>query len=274
MTLEAMSLALGAPPAEPWVPQVYAYFGHHKCGTTWIRRVLNSAADALGMRYAYHDSWLVFHNEDRALDLLYAQGFVRTVAAQRIPVVSFTDARPAHADLLPAGARGFHVVRDPRDLLVSAYYSHKESHTVESFPNLAAHRMRLQTMSRDEGMLEVLDFLAPMLEDLRTWQPRAGVHEVRLEDLMLTPEATFRAIFAHLGLLERLGEEGLAAVVDAHSFARLTGGRCVGEEDPLSHWRKGVPGDWKTHFGPKLAVIFAKRYGDLVQRFGFDVPDA
>ena len=41
----------------------------------------------------------------------------------------------------------------------------------------------------------------------------------------------------------------LLALCQRYGFRALAGGRAPGEEDPKSHYRRGVPGDWRRHFG-------------------------
>ena len=43
-----------------------------------------------------------------------------------------------------------------------------------------------------------------------------------------------------------------------------------GAEDPNHHYRKGVPGDWKTYFSPALAGLFKEQYGDLLIKLGYE----
>jgi hypothetical protein len=48
------------------------------------------------------------------------------------------------------------------------------------------------------------------------------------------------------------------------------GGRAPGEEDVTSHYRKGVPGDWKLHFGPAHIDYFKQHYNDLLLKLGYE----
>lgn len=47
--------------------------------------------------------------------------------------------------------RGFHVIRDPRDVGVSGYFSHLHSHPIGDWYELAEHRRELQSLPRHEG---------------------------------------------------------------------------------------------------------------------------
>lgn len=120
--------------------------------------------------------------------------------------------------------RGFHVVRDPRDLIVSAYYSHLYSHSLETWPGLAEHRRRLQATDQSAGLLLEMDFSRRVLSDMGDWDyAQPDVLELRMEDLIATPSVHVSRIVEHLGLThlpassygERLG--GLVGIL----FARM-----------------------------------------------------
>jgi hypothetical protein len=65
----------------------------------------------------------------------------------------------------------------------------------------------------------------------------------------------------------------LRDIVEQHRFEQLTG-RERGEENVNSHYRKGVPGDWKNHFEETHVRAFKDRYNDLLRTLGYeDDPD-
>ena len=59
-------------------------------------------------------------------------------------------------------------------------------------------------------------------------------------------------------------------VLERYSFANLSGGRERGQEDVLSHYRRGVVGDWRTHLTSKHLDAIRDRFGDLVERLGYE----
>jgi hypothetical protein len=90
----------------------------------------------------------------------------------------------------------------------------------------------------------------------------------RFEDL-IKPDSLklFKKLFSHLEialpdgvLLEFLGE---------HSFNQLSGGRVQGEENQMSHFRKGISGDWKNYFDDKIEKHFKDLTGDLIDILGY-----
>ena len=206
--------------------------------------------------------------------------------------------------------RGFHVIRDPRDIIVSAYFSHRNSHPTEGLPHLAEHRRRLQEVSKEEGLLLEMDFSAQELRDMGEWSyGHPDILEVKMEELTARPYEGFLQIFEFLGLLDEAssyparrrvalfvremlnrasfryrrlswlrrpmpvtGELLLGRVWD-HRFEKKARRR-RGEEDPRSHYRKGQPGDWRNHFTEEHVAAFKEKFGDLVVRLGYETDNS
>jgi hypothetical protein len=290
--------------------EVLAYFGHHKCASAWIAGVLWRITDEIGLRYFGVYDMLT----PSAIGPLTEWGptapFDRSELRNRVDAigaefVSCHTADRAQAEILRA-VRAFHVVRDPRDLIVSAYFSHRNSHTTEGWPHLQAHREALQAVSPEQGLLLELEFSKPELLQIGDWDfTNESVLELRMEDLILHPYDGFIRIFRHLGLLSEVeparateqmriwmsrlrnrlskrrllgslrrripatGEIVLGAV-HAQRFEAQTMGRERGVEDMTSHYRKGVAGDWANHFTPQIAEAFDAQVGGLLVRLGYE----
>lgn len=184
---------------------LFAYFGHHKCASIWIRDIVADVATMLNFVVTHVSRAEDVPNADLAEWLrrqqpdffLYSNADVR-----RLPALG-----PLH---------GFHVVRDPRDLIVSAYFSHRYSHPVRMWPGLVEHRARLQAVDEREGLLLEIEYSAPVIEDILAWNySNPDILEVRMETLTDSPYETFMRIFDFLGLVRRQ-----AGLVDAKGEIR------------------------------------------------------
>jgi len=235
----------------------------------------------------------------------------RWVTANAVEFLSFTNAHQRCVDGL-GPVRGFHLIRDPRDIVVSTYYSDLLSHPLTAdWPQLTDIRNQLQQMNKDDGLLWEIEHLWGVFNALETWDyTQPNVLEVRLESLMANPAPEFVKIFVFLGLVDKNGRKGrhplvsamkrrtrmgtdrifhfspsllsektlsverLLAIVSAHAFTPLSGGRSPGEEDPASHYRKGVKGDWKNHFNRDHVARFKSLYNGLLLQLGYEeTPD-
>jgi hypothetical protein len=252
-----------------------AYFGHHKAASDWIRSIVTDACEELGLRCAYH-------RQEFGPDL---KAFVER---ERADFLIYPNAIMENARDLLGQLRGFHVVRDPRDMAVSAYFSHLNSHPEVSFPHLVQHRQQLRNATKEEGLL--MELARPFVfRCMSSWHySLPNILELKMEQLVTEPQEGFRRIFAFLGLLEgdpevlegyrhshprRLTAERLREVVDRNDFVVKTDGRWPGQEDTKSHYRKGVPGDWKNHFSQRHRDYVKKNLNHLLVKLGYEKDD-
>ena len=61
----------------------------------------------------------------------------------------------------------------------------------------------------------------------------------------------------------------IAACREATDFAKLSGGRASGEEDPKSFYRKGVAGDWRETMDAALVEKVVEAAGAAFARLGY-----
>jgi hypothetical protein len=163
-------------------------------------------------------------------------------------------------DTLFPTAKFIHVVRDGRDCAVSGWF-----HNQRVTPDWA---------NRQFGSMEGFASMSAgkWAADLRLAQEFADRHprrirQVRYEDLVAQPETKLAEVFDFLGV--ESSESLLAQCRQAACFAKLSGGRNPGEENRDSFFRKGVPGDWRRHFGDAVAAEFREQAGTWLDRFGY-----
>jgi len=268
---------------------VLAYFGHHKCASSWLSDITREIAAAAGLTYAHVHNPRMFGGDLRSYLADNRVGFLAYVNASGSVVSALDD------------YRGFHVIRDPRDIVVSSYFSHLYSHPTTDWPELVDHRRQLIAVDKERAMYLVIDFLEGVFEDLAGWEysnPR--VLELKMEDVVRAPEVTLLSAFEFLGLVDvdRTGlPVQLAAAVSSvkvrrpwlmpfrvvplpasvvtrtlkrNAFAVKADGRTPGVENVSSHYRKGISGDWANHFSAGHKDYFKARYGDLLVMLGYE----
>ena len=162
---------------------------------------------------------------------------------------------------LPKHWYRFVIIRDLRDTLISGYFSIKNSHP--AIGPIPEWRQKLKTMSKNEGILWVLENWLPDSAAIQASWVKAGERLIKYEDLLLNDVDVLSKIIideAHYPI----SRAELETIIRENRFVSMSGGRQRGEEDLNMHERKGIAGDWKNHFTPEIRQIFAEQYGDLL----------
>ena len=111
---------------------IYAFYGHHKCATMSLKTLCGSVCRRLGR------SFNSVYNEDQ-----FNRDLVSYCQKKNIEFLAYVNADSQYInDLNPH--KGFHIIRDPRDIVVSAYYSHGYSHPTLNWPELEQHRKKIK----------------------------------------------------------------------------------------------------------------------------------
>lgn len=170
----------------------------------------------------------------------------------------------------PENYRAFYVIRDPRDLLISQYYSMKNIHKRSAyFDNV---RPILNKLGKEEGIIFTIKKLVEnrYWERLRDWGNKGDINTIIIKYENLIGKSFpkgLRKILNHLKI--ELPEQEFNTLIRNHSFSKLTG-RKEGTESSASHLRKGISGDWKNHFTKEINDEFYLATQDLVDYLGYN----
>ena len=274
---------------------LFAYFGHHKAASSWISQILKDVCCRLNYNYVS-----AYKPESFGYDL------PKYVAVNNVQFLAYKTANYQYV-LQLRNFKGFHVIRDPRDLVVSGYFSHLYSHPVDQHYRLAKHRKQLQTVSLDEGLQLEMQFSTTLIEDMASWDysidaaTAQNILQYKMEDLTQHPYKHLLAIFRFMDLLvespadkvqlffirairrtsqiishpvklsnRKISKKDLSTILEQHSFEKMTGGRMPGQEDQKSHYRKGQPGDWVNYFKPQHIEYFVEYYNPVLLKLGYE----
>lgn len=224
---------------------------HHKAGTVWFRNILLDIADQYGLRFDHADH----RGTPRPRTDLFLQ-----------------DHSKVDRDALPP-FRGSHVVRDPRDIVVSAYHYHlwteePWAHVPKEIFGGRSYQEELKRLPPDEGLLLEIEHTGFTIEDMRAWDyddPR--FLEVRFEELLADEMPTFEQIFRHWGFSDDAVAESLAAA-ERHTFIKA---KSRESGDGPSHLRKGGGrGEWRELFDDRHHARIQDLCGDLLVRMGYE----
>jgi hypothetical protein len=167
----------------------------------------------------------------------------------------------------PAWAHYF-IYRDPRDLLVSQVFYATEIYTehalhdyYNSLPNMDE---RLKAVI--QGIYEDDKASRPGIADQYArfigWLNYPAIMSIRFEDLILNRSQTINAMLDHLE----------ATGYNIPFDRQVAIGKVMQSIDPKRSptFRKGVVGDWRTHFTDEHKRLFKETAGDLLIQLGYE----
>jgi Sulfotransferase domain len=177
------------------------FFGRHKSASTWARNIIHETAAALDLKI------LTVHLANQWEDYPTLGDMVME---KKPDILIMTGPERKDVETLPE-YKGVHLIRDPRDIIVSGYFSHRNSHPEVfdslSWPEMVEHRKRLLELDKDAGIEAEIEFSHTFLDQISSWDfhnPR--VLEARMEELTTDQIAGWTSIMTQLDLL---GEDGL-----------------------------------------------------------------
>lgn len=224
---------------------------HWKAGSQWIRKILTQCAGGRIVEPEAGEAQVRFHP-------MQSGGVYPAVYLTREELSRVT---------LPNDTRKFVVIRDLRDTLVSAYFSFRASHPILT-PHNHETRAALSGLDVETGMTYLMgEFLTGCAAIQLSWL-ESEEQVIRYEDLLQGDEDVLTDV-----LLRKCGlpvsEEVVRAAIVANRFENLSG-RPRGQEDRGSHERKGIAGDWRNHFTPRVKQAFKARFGGLLVAAGYE----
>lgn len=243
----------------------------HKTGSQWIKAILSD-------RRVFQSSGLTVYTYQERLP----GGFDSRKLHERFFFESFpsrTIISPLyiHYDCyrsMPKAVKHktFFVMRDPRDIIVSWYFSVKCSHSLMG--EIGRIRKLLNDVSLTEGLIYAVDYLnnIGLFSTLNSWINSAeedrNIEIFRFEDMVGDDQyETFRKLFYHIDVNMRKSE--FRKLLNDYSFRKLSG-RKRGVEDNSSHYRKGIIGDWRNYYNCDVIENFMMVTGDLLGSLNYE----
>jgi hypothetical protein len=255
-------------------------FCYHKGGTVLLQKVFKQISEANNWNYL-------------------VRGGKQTQLPRNIDVVLLIHSLIDISNIVKPFI-GAHVIRDPRDIVVSGYLYHcrcSEEWCVNSdfnprqpirFPRVPysqehrseewkmryleslggmSYQENLLKMSQRDGMLfEMKHYGAWTIESMRDWNyNKDNILEVKFEDLMENYDDTFRLIFDHLGFSKSKIDLGLS-IASKHDLGR----KKTKEIEKDEHIFSRDTNKWKNYFEAVHKEVFIKYFGNVLIELGYE----
>jgi hypothetical protein len=163
-----------------------------------------------------------------------------------------------------SGFKKILLIRDPRDIVVSHYYSMKKSHTV---PQGEVGQKLLEL--RDElAHTEVDEYVLKKAPGFKNILKNYGIIEdekfklFRYEDIIFNKQEWVQNILDFLGL--ELPEDRVKAIAAKHDIFPSA-------ENQNTHIRKVTPGDYKNKLKPETIEQLNDCFKEVLEKYGYEV---
>lgn len=233
-------------------PSLIVHYSHHKTGTVWFSSLLKKIA------------W--------SYNLEFGEGISSAPEPRHDIYVGWggsTDFPALNRDYV-----GSHMIRDPRDVIVSGYFYHKR--TSEHWANIRLphlngdkYRERIASLSTEEGILFEMDHIgAKTIAEMFNWNYRnPHIIELKYEDVITRPEIYYKTIFRHYGFNDAMMATALRVADEVHLKPNAT------SDKGNSHVRSGKTGQWREYFTHKHKTHFKEKFPGVLETLGYEYDD-
>ncbi|CCE24396.1 sulfotransferase domain-containing protein [Methylotuvimicrobium alcaliphilum] len=225
--------------------------GYHRGGTTWFNNVLSAVAGNLGLRYQLCEPENIAPNteiylcNDSKIKLTHLSNYV-----------------------------GTHMIRDPRDLIVSGYNYHK--HTHEPWAHIPrkeydgkSYQEQLNSLNQYNGLMLEIERTSPSIIRMAKWDySNTKILELKYEEVIQNEKEWWRKIFTHYGFSNKAVEDAISIAMQYQINA--VKGKQVSRFMTDKHIRSGKEGQWKKMFQQEHKEYFHELFGDILIKLEYE----
>jgi len=162
-----------------------------------------------------------------------------------------------------------YVVRDPRNIILSWYFSMRYSHRIVN-DRVAAHRKKLRSLSKEEGINYSIRTLHPKMSFMKSWMYHnnelPNTLFVRFEDLTRNPLSQFSRMFDHCGF--DISDSYLKNILRDYTKEKMRNRDKQTRSSKMSTYSKDGS-DWEKEFTRTNKKVFDNTYGNILEITGY-----
>lgn len=243
---------------EKSAPKNILFFTVHKAASMFVYKVCHDLSRETGMKY-----YSVNHNKRNRLYFDTEESNLENIATWENRTGCFAPLRYFFKIPTELNAAVVLHLRDPRDVLVSLYYSEAFSHSVIKgvFELGQSERDEIRSKGIDLFVLKKAEDFNRKYDDYRALLTKPNAIFVKYEDLVLDFPYWLDAVAKGFGIEKRKCIDNICNKYKREFDVKI--------ENIHAHKRKIIPGDYKEKLKPetisKLNAIFA----DNLERYGY-----
>jgi hypothetical protein len=237
--------------------QSILFFTTYKCASSFAGEIINELTEDAGYKHVDFDSYF-YHLEkdtDREYIKLFSNNAFRGCGMIYGPM--------RHYQPIPSidQYKILLILRDPRDVLVSHYYSAKYSHEI-STTKMRNKRKKIKNQNIDEFVLERTEEFSGIYNQYKDKILNLrGVVFVRYEDMISNPKNFITKLYNILDI--DINNKDIDKIVKDRMIMPK-------EEQKYSHRRSGKSGQYLDKLKPETISIINLKLENIISVFGFD----
>tara|TARA_A100000171_G_scaffold44650_2_gene47643 strand:+ start:814 stop:1599 length:786 start_codon:yes stop_codon:yes gene_type:complete len=242
---------------------------HHKSGTVWMLTTFRRLASA--NKFQFYDlnatikPWAKNPNKLEEFEALREK-----VEKKNDSPAVFVDYQSEFPDLSACiesrGARGMHIVRDPRDILLSAVRFHLSAD--DRFGGMT-YQQKLASYEtlEDRIRFEIDHNMGWVIRKMLRFDNQGVIRDVHYEDLIVDTDMTlWHELCVEFGLVGREIVNGLDAFWKSSVFGDM---KKVVESGGTSHIKNAKPRQWQTLLSDTMIDEIETVFGEEIDGLGY-----
>jgi len=162
--------------------------------------------------------------------------------------------------------KGFYMSRDPREVIISSYYSQLLSH-----PGGHPNRENIKSMNKDDALINIINEYVTQFDVMYDWLTKCDDNRfkiIKFEEFFRNEEIQIKNMIELFDFLE-LGD--ISEIAKKNTFSKL-GGRKAGKINNKHHYRAGVSDTWKSELSDNVLNYLYNKHGEkFVTDMGYKI---
>lgn len=222
---------------------------HHKTGTVWMKNIFSQSCSKLKLNFFNGK----IEQSPSDFDVLLQEHSQFTL------------------DSIDTEYKGLHIIRDPRDIVISGCFYHQKAHEKwlhipqDKFGGLTyQEKIKSYDTLEDKILFEMENSSLWNIQSIVNWNyTNPAFIEVKYEDLIADVDLLlFHQIFTFLGFSGQFVPEMLKIAYSNSLFS--------GNLRKTVHVRAGKEKQWEKYFTPKHKAKFLELYDDALIKLGYE----